>query len=432
MTFDNDNRLTNFNGSSVTIDADGNMTYGPGTNNTFGTYRYDPRNELTSAGGLSYGYDPAGHRTSLTNGTNIAVYVIDPKTSQVLMRIKGGTTNYYVYGGGLLYESDETATTTTTLFYHYDCRGSTVTLTDGYGNPTDVIEYSPYGTTTYRTGTNDTPFLYNGRYGVQTDPNGLLYMRARYYNPYICRFLNPDPSGFKGGLNFYAYADGNPVSETDPFGLCTSDENAPPPLSITMNANVFPPQLAYQAPGSPQYQGQAPYYDPSYPSTYSVQNLSDSEAARELIMVGAITVAQMAASEVVGGLLAEAAEGETFYRTMSQANYGVLLSTGQIPATEETFISPSLEYASQYSGVTVQFNVQAGTENALMGMGVRNSAAGFTGTAYEGLPTVGGGWTDTSAFFKWEGGSVNIGLGNGSALNTFNNNIVSFGLVPKP
>ena len=44
-------------------------------------------------------------------------------------------------------------------------------------------------------------------------------MRARYYNPYLCRFLNPDPAGFSAGLNFYAYADGNPISYIDPFGL---------------------------------------------------------------------------------------------------------------------------------------------------------------------------------------------------------------------
>ena len=44
-------------------------------------------------------------------------------------------------------------------------------------------------------------------------------MRARYYNPYLCRFLNPDPAGFSGGMNFYAYANGNPVSYLDPFGL---------------------------------------------------------------------------------------------------------------------------------------------------------------------------------------------------------------------
>ena len=59
----------------------------------------------------------------------------------------------------------------------------------------------------------------NGRYGVMTDPNGLLYMRARHYNPYLCRFISADPARFAGGLNFYCYADGNPISMMDPFGL---------------------------------------------------------------------------------------------------------------------------------------------------------------------------------------------------------------------
>jgi hypothetical protein len=60
------------------------------------------------------------------------------------------------------------------------------------------------------------------------------------------------------------------------------------------------------------------------------------------------------------------------------------------------------------------------------------AAAGLAGTAYEGLPTVQRGWAACSAFFKIEGNVVNIGLGNGSALNTFNNGIVNFSLVPKP
>ena len=70
-----------------------------------------------------------------------------------------------------------------------------------------------------------TPFLYNGQAGVQTDPNGLLNMRARYYSPYLCRFLNADPIGFSGGSNWFAYADGNPISLSDPFGLCASFSN---------------------------------------------------------------------------------------------------------------------------------------------------------------------------------------------------------------
>jgi len=62
-----------------------------------------------------------------------------------------------------------------------------------------------------------------------------------------------------------------------------------------------------------------------------------------------------------------------------------------------------------------------------MGMGVRNTANVFSGTAYESLPTVEGGWTESNAFFKAEDNVINIGLGRGAALNKFNANIVSFG-----
>ena len=136
------------------------------------------------------------------------------------MRVRPGATTYYIYGPGLLYEITETATTTNTLTYHYDLRGSTIALTDSNGNVTDRVQYSAYGLILVRGGTNDTPFLYNGRYGVMTDPNGLLYMRARYYNPYLCRFINPDPSGFAGGLpGSTATPTGTPLSLTTPSSL---------------------------------------------------------------------------------------------------------------------------------------------------------------------------------------------------------------------
>jgi RHS repeat-associated protein len=225
MTYDDDNRLATFKlGTSSTLtvgsDADGNLTNAPLMTNALVAYTYDARNRLQNAGGVTNGYDPAGNRVGIIYGTNSVSYVVNPnsKLSQVLMRAKNGVTNYYIYGAGLLYEVTETATATNTLTYHYDYRGSTIALSDGNGNVTDRIEYSLYATLTYRIGTSDTPFLFNGRYGVMTDPNGLLYMRARFYNPYLCRFLNSDPSGFSGGLNFFAYANGNPVSLTDPFG----------------------------------------------------------------------------------------------------------------------------------------------------------------------------------------------------------------------
>ena len=222
MTYDADNRLQTFNGQNVYSDLDGNLTNGPILTTNFTSYAYDARNRLLNAGGVTNAYDATDNRIGQTIGSTTTTYVINPNANlpQVLMRIKNGVTNYYIYGAGLLYQITATGTNTSTLTYHYDYRGSTIALSADSGLATDRIEYSAYGLTTYRVGTNDTPFLYNGRYGVQTDPNGLLYMRARYYNPYLCRFINPDPSGFKGGMNFYAYANGNPVSCLDPFGLC--------------------------------------------------------------------------------------------------------------------------------------------------------------------------------------------------------------------
>jgi RHS repeat-associated protein len=68
-----------------------------------------------------------------------------------------------------------------------------------------------------RTGTSTTnSFAYTGR---ELDAGNLYYYRARYYNPQLQRFISEDPIGINGGDNFYRYADDNPVSYVDPFGL---------------------------------------------------------------------------------------------------------------------------------------------------------------------------------------------------------------------
>jgi len=53
------------------------------------------------------------------------------------------------------------------------------------------------------------------------EPNGFYYMRARYYDPNVGRFISEDPSGFGGGdVNLMAYVGNNPINYTDPLGLC--------------------------------------------------------------------------------------------------------------------------------------------------------------------------------------------------------------------
>ena len=75
--------------------------------------------------------------------------------------------------------------------------------------------YTAYGE---KVGTNDNsvnPFGYCGEYfDAETD---LVYLRNRYYDPQMHRFITEDPA--KDGVNWYAYCNGNPVMFTDPWGL---------------------------------------------------------------------------------------------------------------------------------------------------------------------------------------------------------------------
>jgi len=59
------------------------------------------------------------------------------------------------------------------------------------------------------------------------DASGQLYMRARYYDPQTGRFTQEDPIGLDGGVNLYGFADGDPVSYSDPYGLAATDQCPP-------------------------------------------------------------------------------------------------------------------------------------------------------------------------------------------------------------
>ena len=54
---------------------------------------------------------------------------------------------------------------------------------------------------------------------VQTEPNGLIYMRGRFYSPAWHCFLNSDQGADPNQINQYAYAGGNPLTNIDPSGM---------------------------------------------------------------------------------------------------------------------------------------------------------------------------------------------------------------------
>ena len=151
------------------------------------------------------------------------IYVIDTSNtlSHVLTATTGETTTYYVFGIGLLYQEEDGET----LFYHFNNIGSTEAVTDIDGKIVEKFAYGPYGEL-LSANECGIMYLYNGEYGVATDENGLYYMRARYYNSEIKRFVNQDvltgTISDSPTMNRYAYVNGNPISLADPFGLSPS------------------------------------------------------------------------------------------------------------------------------------------------------------------------------------------------------------------
>ena len=231
--YDNNNRLTTFNGNTVSYDIDGNMLSDGCT-----TFEYDSANRLLKADSHTYTYnaEDVRIRNLCSDADTTYTYNTNCKLSQLLTKTTNGITTKYVYGNGLIGEEKCGEFKT----YHFDYRGSTVAITDECGNITDTFKYDTYGKLISRTGNSFVILGYNGRDGVVTDRNGLLYMRARYYSPDMRRFINADIiSGEISNaitLNRYAYANGNPVSNTDPFGLSAERGQGPTVLEAAYMA----------------------------------------------------------------------------------------------------------------------------------------------------------------------------------------------------
>jgi len=173
----------------------------------------------------NYEYDGLGNRIATTVGGVTTKYVLDVsgRLANVIAEtdVNGNVTAYYLHGLGLIGKI-ETDTAESAHYYHYDRRGNTVALTDDTGNVTDQYSYDPdpFGCSIEKQGVTENPFTFVGRYGVMDEGDNIFYMRARFYNAKVGRFLNEDPIGFGGGgLNLYAYVGGNPMVGIDPGGL---------------------------------------------------------------------------------------------------------------------------------------------------------------------------------------------------------------------
>jgi RHS repeat-associated protein len=168
----------------------------------------------------TYTYNGDGDRVAQTvdDGVNPALttaYVLDTAVplTMVLSETTGPDTIYYLHGLGLVAQSDGADTE----YFAYDGLGSVRQVTDATGGVLLAQTFDPYGNAYARTldaeWTGGARFGFTGEY---TDANGLLFLRARYYNPLAGRFFQMDPS--RQEMNPYQYSMGNPILYTDPSG----------------------------------------------------------------------------------------------------------------------------------------------------------------------------------------------------------------------
>ena len=126
---------------------DGNML-----SNTSLSCTYDSANRLVTAGGHTYTYNAEDIRIRnlCSDEDTTYTYNTNAKLSMLLMKTTGGVVTKYVYGKGLIGEEVSGVFKT----YHFDCRGSTIAITDTSGNITDTFAYDTYGKLISRTGTS--------------------------------------------------------------------------------------------------------------------------------------------------------------------------------------------------------------------------------------------------------------------------------------
>jgi RHS repeat-associated protein len=238
--YDGASNPTKVGESIYKYNAASQLETGPGT-----TYGYDELGERTkttpSVGpSTTYGYDQAGNlvnvkrskegevpaiedtygyngerlRTSQTISGATSYMTWDP--SEELPLLLDDESNFYIYGP-LGVPIEQITSEGKVRYLHHDQTNSTRLLTGSTGTVEATYTYDAYGDQTAHAGTATTPLDYDGQY--TNSDTGLIYLRARVYDPATAQFLTVDPAVSLTGAP-YNYAEDNPLNQADPSGRC--------------------------------------------------------------------------------------------------------------------------------------------------------------------------------------------------------------------
>ena len=194
----NGNRLATVNRSEIPAEAkdtsyiDVDVTLGDNQLNDNVVNHYNALNQLTETltknYKVSFTYDAEGLRTGKTVNGEKTVYVWDG--DQVVMELsKGGAVQKrYIRGNDLVY-ADKGENTEKT-YYVTDMHGNVVQLLDESGNVTKTYEYDSFGNEVKPEKKDENPYRYCGEYYDKETEE--VYLRARYYQPSVGRFITRD------------------------------------------------------------------------------------------------------------------------------------------------------------------------------------------------------------------------------------------------
>ena len=223
-TYDADDRMLTAGTSSFTYDGDGNrLTKTTGASTV--SYAFDALNRLTAVTGGSiatqYQYDGDGNRISQQAGTSSYQYSVDVARRNPAVLSENGSDGNIDFQYGLTMLSGSSSSLE--QFYQADGVGSTADVTDATDTLKASYTYDPWGKLLNPIdplGTKD-KFKFAGE---ALDPQtGLYYLRARYYDPTVGRFISKDALSGSARVplsrNRYGYALANPLRYTDTLGL---------------------------------------------------------------------------------------------------------------------------------------------------------------------------------------------------------------------
>ena len=170
-----------------------------------------------------YFYNSDGLRISKKVNGNTTNHVWDGDQMVLETDGAGNVTNKYIRGINLIYSEDSGANR---RYFLYNGHGDTVQLTSATGSSIKTYDYDAFGNEKNPDPNDTNMFRYCGEYFDKE--TGTIYLRARYYDPTIGRFITEDSYWGKDNdplsLNLYTYCYSNPINRFDPSGHISQED----------------------------------------------------------------------------------------------------------------------------------------------------------------------------------------------------------------